>query len=185
MVASSTSSFLKPIIAVGSKNAAKIKAAKIVVNKLFPKARIISFDVSSDVSSQPLTDDETIKGAINRAKKAFRLSSADFAIGMEGGLHKIGNHWFECGWIAVIDKNGKIGLGSSGRYHLSNKLAKKVLAGKELGQIIDEMTGRKNVRSLEGAMGLFTNNHLPRYKAYSHGILFAFGPFISDPKFWD
>jgi len=173
------------LIAVGSKNPAKIKAAKIVVKKLFPGAKVLAVDAPSKVSSQPKSDEEAIKGATNRAKYAKIQTNADYAIGMEGGVHKIGKKWFECGWIAIIDKNGKWGIGSSGRYEVSKKLAEKIYSGKELGEVIDEITGRENVRNFEGAMGLITNGHLPRSKAYSHGILFAFAPFISDKKFWD
>ena len=109
------------LIAVGSKNPAKIKAAKIVVKKLFPGAKVLAVDAPSKVSSQPKSDEEAIKGATNRAKYAKIQTNADYAIGMEGGVHKIGKKWFECGWIAIIDKNGKWGIGSSGRYEVSKK----------------------------------------------------------------
>ena len=29
-------------------------------------------------------------------------------IGLEGGVNKIGDKWFECGWIAVIDKDVRL-----------------------------------------------------------------------------
>jgi len=97
-------------IAVGSENPAKLEAAKIVVKKLFSKAKVLAVKVNSGVDAQPKSDKETILGAINRAKIALKRAKADFGIGMEGGIHKIGKSWFECGWIAVVDKNGKIGL---------------------------------------------------------------------------
>lgn len=172
-------------IAIGSKNPAKLAAAKIAIDKLFPSAKVISVKVDSSVDSQPKSDHEAIKGAINRAKVALKKIHADFAIGMEGGIHKIGKHWFECGWIAVVDKKGKIGLGSSGRWKVSAKIVKHLLSGKELAEVIQKLTGRSQVHQEEGMMGLITNNHLPRHIAYSHGVLFAFAPFISDPKFWD
>ncbi len=173
------------LIAIGSKNPAKLKAAKLALKKLFPKAEIIAVDVRSNVSTQPKSDEESIKGAINRAKLALKKTNADFAIGMEGGMHKIGKNYFESGWIAVIDKNGKIGLGSSARWQVSQKISKPLLKGKELAEVINELTARDNVHIKEGVMGLITNGHLPRHISYSHGILFAFAPFISDPIFWD
>lgn len=173
------------LIAVGSKNPSKIKAAKIVIKRIFPKARIIAVDVKSRVNNQPKSDDESIRGALNRARSALEKSGADFAIGMEGGMHKIGQDYFECGWVAVIGKNGRIGLGSSARYQLPAKIFKKLLSGRELAHVMDELTGKIDTGKKEGAMGILTNNHLPRHIAYSHGIIFAFAPFISDPKFWD
>lgn len=172
-------------IAVGSINPSKLKAVKIVVRKIFPKAQVIAVDVKSGVSNQPKSDDESVRGALNRAKAALKKSGADFAIGMEGGMHKINNDYFECGWVAVIDNKGNIGLGSSARYMLSAKITKKLLSGRELAHVMDELTGEKDTGKKGGAMGILTNNHLPRHIAYSHGVYFAFAPFISDPKFWN
>lgn len=173
------------LIAIGSKNPVKIKAAKIVVKKLFPRAKVVAIEVNSSISNQPLSDQEAIKGAINRAKGALKKSASDFAIGMEGGMHKIGKNWFESGWIAVVDKNGKIGIGSSARWQVSKKISRPLLRGKELADVINNLTGRKDVHIKEGVMGLITAGHLPRHVSYSHGILFAFAPFISDKKFWE
>lgn len=174
------------LIAVGSRNPAKLRAARIATNKVFPGARIVGVEVSSGVSTQPMSDEESIKGAINRAKSAIReVRGATYGIGMEGGIQKIGTRWFDCGWTAVVDKNGKVGLGSSGRFQVSNKIMKRVLKGEELGITFDEVTGTKNTKQKEGAMGIITNGRLSRATAYSHGILFAFGPFISDKKFWE
>lgn len=173
------------LIAVGSKNPSKIKAVKIVVRKIFPKAQVIALDVESRVSPQPKSDAESIRGAVNRAKAALKKSRADFAIGMEGGMHKIGKDWFESGWIAVVDKKGRVGLGSSARWQVSQKISTQLLKGKELAEVINDLTNRGDVHIKEGIMGLITNGHLPRHISYSHGIFFAFAPFISDPKFWD
>lgn len=173
-------------IAIGSKNAAKIRAAEIAIKKLFPKIEItvLSFEVDSKVKSQPESDQECIKGAVNRAKQAQKLAQADFGIGMEGGLNKTGSKLFECGWIAVVHKSGKTGLGSSARYEVPKVMGKLLKEGVELGEIIDRISGRKNVKHEEGSMGILTNGHLPRDLAYSHGIIFAFAPFISK-KYWE
>lgn len=174
------------VIAVGSKNPAKLRAARIVVRKLFPGARIVSVDVSSGVNAQPMSDVESIKGAINRAKNAIReVRGAVYGIGMEGGIQSIGKRFFECGWIVVVDKNGKVGLGSSARFEVSIKIAKKLGKGYELNHALKELTGRDKVGNKEGMMGMITRGKLPRATAYSHGILFAFAPFVSDKKFWD
>jgi len=172
-------------IAVGSENPAKLEAAKIVVKKLFSKAKVLAVKVNSGVDAQPKSDKETILGAINRAKIALKRAKADFGIGMEGGIHKIGKSWFECGWIAVVDKNGKIGLGSSGRWQVSRRIVKDLHRGYELAEVFESLTNRKGIHLEEGVMGVITNGHLPRHHAYSHGVFFAFAPFISDKKFWD
>ncbi|KAJ3329888.1 hypothetical protein HDU93_000746, partial [Gonapodya sp. JEL0774] len=60
-------------IAVGSQNAAKIRAVQLACEKIFAPqvVEVVGTTVSSEVSDQPVSDDEAMKGAINRAKKAF------------------------------------------------------------------------------------------------------------------
>ena len=172
------------LIAVGSKNPAKIKAARLVAKKLFPKAKVSGVEVNSGVDDQPKSEREAIKGAITRAKKAQKKLNADYGIGMEGGIHKISNKWFEGGWIAVVDKKGKIGLGSSARFEVSAKIHKRLLKGENLAQVIDNLAGDKDIAKKQGAMGVLTAGALPRHIAYSQGIIFAFAPFLSSPKYW-
>ncbi len=174
------------VIAVGSTNPAKLRAAKLAVTKLFPKAKIVGVNVKSGVSDQPMSDEESIKGAINRARRALsEVERAVYGIGMEGGINKIGSRWFDCGWIAVVDKSGRIGLGSSGRFEVSKKIIRNILKGDELGPIGDDLSGIKDNKRKMGVMGIITKGHLPRATAYSHGVFFAFGPFVSDKKLWE
>lgn len=172
-------------IVVGSENGAKIKAAQIAVDAFFPGTMVRGIRVDSGVAAQPKSDDEAIRGAINRARRAVEATGADFGIGLEGGINQIGDKWFECGWAAVVHKDGRVGLGSSGRFEVSGKMLAGIVAGQELGAVIDSLTKRKDVSRSEGAMGVITNGHLPRAAAYAHGVLFALAPFISDRTFWE
>ena len=52
---------------------------------------------------------------------------ASFGIGMEGGVNPVTDGdgktvWFECGMFCVVDKDGKVGVGSSARFQLSDKI---------------------------------------------------------------
>ena len=71
-------------IALGTKNPAKIKAGELAAREL--SAELISIDVSSEVSEQPFSDEETIDGAINRARNAMKEADAEFGLGLEGGV---------------------------------------------------------------------------------------------------
>ncbi|MEX2028522.1 MAG: inosine/xanthosine triphosphatase [Candidatus Curtissbacteria bacterium] len=176
------------IVAIGSKNPAKIKAARIGFEKVFPgeKIEIVGIDAKSGISNQPMSDKQSIRGAVNRAKRALRgVKDADFGVGMEGGIHKIGKKWFESGWIAVVDKTGKVGLGTSARWEMSQKVIGKLDGGNELAHIFQEIAQVENAKDEGGVMGLVTRNVLPRDLAYSHGVIFALAPFFSDPIFWD
>lgn len=174
-------------IIVGSINPTKIQAAQLAIDRIYPKEKIKVGGVETDsrVSAQPKSDLESIEGAINRATEVLTKTDADIAIGMEGGIEKVGDYYFECGWIAVIDRENKVGLGSTARFELSKKLAKEIFAGKEMKEVFNELTSRTDVATTDGAMGVLTVGHYKRAEAYSHGVLFAFAPFLSDPKFWD
>lgn len=77
------------MIAVGSTNKAKILAVEEVVraSPLFEKVRIVALSVPSHVSEQPLTLEETIQGAKNRALGAFSAcEGCTYSFGMESGL---------------------------------------------------------------------------------------------------
>lgn len=64
-----------------------------------------AFQVDSGVSHQPMSDAETMEGAVQRARNALREDpEASYAVGLEGGAQKVGERWFECGWIAVVDR---------------------------------------------------------------------------------
>lgn len=199
-------------IIVGSTNAAKIKACEMVVNQLFPlrahqpekgknstndgsgaaaaegkeaKHTFVGVSVASGVSNQPKSAVETMTGAKNRASAAAQAhADADFAIGLEGGLEKVGDDWFECGWIAVLSRDGRTGIGTSARFLVSPSMVNQLLAGREMADVVDEISGLSDVRSSQGMMGMITNGHLPRDTCYAHGLIFAFGPFLSDKKWW-
>lgn len=95
------------IVNVGTTNPAKLRAVKLSLEQLFPDIQptVSGFNVASQVSDQPRSDEECIKGAINRARAAQSLSECDYAIGIEGGIHTINHYHFESGWIAVIKKD--------------------------------------------------------------------------------
>jgi non-canonical (house-cleaning) NTP pyrophosphatase len=90
-------------IAVGSLNPSKLRAVKqamtqILEHKESPEEvsiHIVGFDVESGVPDQPMGDEETCRGAQNRAVAAFAAykkaqgERPHFAIGLEGGLEEI------------------------------------------------------------------------------------------------
>ncbi|KAH9600951.1 Non-canonical purine NTP phosphatase/PRRC1 [Trypanosoma melophagium] len=114
-------------------------------------------------------------------------SDAHYGIGIEGGVEKIADRWFECGWMHAVERSsGRCGLGSSARFEMGQNLMSGILnEGKELAEIMDELTGQTDVGSGQGAMGILTAGHLGRAESYSHGLIFALAPFLSNRKYWD
>ncbi len=172
--------------AVGSKNPSKIACAQLIGDRLFGLVEVTGVSVPSNVADQPSSDAECIEGAANRARGALELvEDADYGIGMEGGTQQIGDQVYECGWMVVVDRKGTVGVGSSARFQMPTKILSRMEEGVELGKVMDELMGREKTNQAEGCMGILTKGHLPRTEAYSHGLLFAFVPFIADKMFWE
>jgi len=84
-------------IAVGSLNPVKIDAARLAFEAMWPGERydVIGMTAKSGVSDQPMSDEEAILGATNRAKHVLQLvPDAAWGVGFEGGLHKIHDDYF-------------------------------------------------------------------------------------------
>ncbi len=169
-------------IAVGSTNPVKINAVKRTFKKVFGNVEVVGIKVDSHVSNQPFHED-VMKGAINRAKDALKLTNADFGVGIEGGVTKFGKKWYNLGFVAIINKHGKLGTGTSGWFECPPKILKKLKEGEELGDVIDKIVGKKNVKRKEGAIGIFTMGMVTRTKLYEHGVFMALVPFLSKKIF--
>ncbi|MBW6461688.1 MAG: DUF84 family protein [DPANN group archaeon] len=74
---------------IGSKNIVKIEALRKTIKnyEFLSSAEIITKEVNSDVKDQPMTIDETVNGAINRAKASY--NNCDYSIGIESGFMKV------------------------------------------------------------------------------------------------
>ena len=171
------------LIAIGSTNPCKTTAIENIFKKVWPKAKFKSLKVSSGVSPQPLSEAKTIKGAINRAKEALRKTNAKFGVGIEGGVRKVKNSLFTTAWCAVVDQNGKISLGGGLIMPLPQKISQKIIDGEELGEVMDKLTGIKEVKKKMGAVGVLTKGLVNRTKAYEIIVSYALTKFLN-PKIY-
>ncbi len=154
-------------IAIGSKNPTKIAAVK---NVLGDDYEVMSIDVPSFVSEQPFGDEETVKGALNRAKACLEAANIDFAIGLEGGVAEFDFGLMVINWGALIDRNGNEYVASGARAPLPQEVASEVRKGKSLGEAIDLYTKRIGVSKKEGAMGIITNSRINRDEMFTHVV---------------
>lgn len=167
-------------VAIGSQNPVKIEGARSAFTKVWPEQswEVNGAEVSSGVSSQPMSDAEAIRGAGNRARRARAALDADFGVGIEGGISKVGKHYFTCGWAVVVDRDGNEGIGSSIRMIVPEKMMRLIREGKELGEVCDVIFGGENTKQHQGHFGLMTNNAITRPQAYRDGVISALASFI-------
>lgn len=172
-------------IAVGSTNPVKIEAVTAAFNAVWPAEEwdVIGYKVDSGVSNQPMSDEESIQGAENRAAGAIKTMAADYAVGLEGGLQEINGLYFDCGWVVVIDKDGLKGIASSPKIIVSPVEMDLIRQGKELGEVDDITFGKSNCKQAEGHYGLMTNNVFTRSEALKTAVICALARFINKNLF--
>ncbi len=169
---------------VGSKNPVKVAAVEDAFRLYYPDCSVVGVEVESGVSAQPMSEEETVKGARQRANLALMAdSSAKYGVGLEGGVCEIGEKMYECAWVAIVDRDENEGLAGGLYFELPQKVAEKIRAGGELGPIMDELTGENNVKQKLGAIGMFTKGKLDRTSAYVQIVVSAMIKFVSPEWF--
>ena len=165
-------------IVVGSTNKAKVQA----VQQSIPTSwELSTINVPSGVSNQPFSDEETIQGAITRASNALEQTDASVAIGLEGGVVETPYGLFLCNWAALkVKETQKTYIAGGARIPVPEEVAVKLRAGQELGPVMEEYTSVHDVRSNEGAIGIFTNAKITRSTMFSHIIDLLIGQYEYD-----
>jgi inosine/xanthosine triphosphatase len=171
-------------IAIGSQNPVKIAAVETIIRRVWPDAVLTAVSPPTGVSQMPLSDDEMITGARNRAIAARALTTADLGIGLEGGTHPQSFGLVLTGWVVITDGNGREGLGSAGRLLVPSFIAQRILAGEELGPVMDGVMNETHIAQKGGAVGAFTSGLFLRQDAFETAIIYALAPFVT-PSLYD
>ena len=181
-------------IALGSDRAAKIMAVRASVARIaeidpsWAEANVVARAVTTNIPAMPLTDWQLMQGARERALAVrdllrHRRLEAEIYVGLEGGFHSISIegewHTFLRGWAyATTGKKGYFGASPS--ITVPDALAKQVIEGRhELGLVIDEVAGKRDVRSREGAWGVLSRDLVTRSMSFELALIAAFAPFYN------
>lgn len=169
-------------LVIASTNPVKVQAAVNGFQRLFPDSalNVIAASVPSDVAQQPLSDAETLQGALNRSHRAqAAYPQADYWIGIEGGIQPMGQELAAFAWI-VVRSPAMIGRARTGMFFLPPAIAELIRQGKELGEADDIVFGRSNSKQEDGAVGLLTDNVIDRTQLYEHAMILALIPFKNE-----
>lgn len=170
-------------VVVGSSNPVKVDAARAVLRRLAPEVEVTGHAVPSGVPDQPWGDDETIRGALARARRACALEGAEIGIGIEGGVVALDDGSVRtCAWAAVVTRDGREGIGGSLAMQLPERVAELVRGGMELGHAMDRVTGAHDVKRGAGAVGILTAGLVSRREAYEVLVAYALAPLLDGTR---
>lgn len=166
-------------VAVGSTNPVKRAATERAFADLH--ATVETEDVDSGVPDQPSTDEETLEGAKNRARRAYDAGDYALGVGLEGGVAPLpaGDALALTMWAAVTDGSAT-GVGGGPRLVLPEGIAERVRDGEELGPVMDDVVGTEDVAESNGAAGVLTGDTIDRESALRHALAGALGPFVTE-----
>ncbi|HET9480066.1 MAG TPA: inosine/xanthosine triphosphatase [Pyrinomonadaceae bacterium] len=185
-------------IALGSDRAAKIMAVRASVARVaeidpdWAHVNVVARRVETSAPAMPLTDWQLMEGARERALAVrdslrSRRLEADIYVGLEGGFHSISIasewHTFLRGWAYATDGE-RSAFGAAPSISVPAEIVKSVVQGRrELGAVIDEVTGGRDIRSKQGAWGVLSRDLVTRSLSFELALIAAFAPFYN-PKFY-
>lgn len=157
-------------IRVGSGNKVKVDAVQDIVQEYphLKDAEVISIPTESDVSDQPQTLKETVRGATNRAKKIF--NNCDYSVGLESGLMHVpqtkSGRMDVC--VCAIYDGNEFHIGLSSAWEAPKSVMKYIDEGSDMNEAAQKagLTNSPDVGSQEGLVGIMTKGRLTR-KAYT------------------
>ncbi|HWZ96566.1 MAG TPA: inosine/xanthosine triphosphatase [Candidatus Dormibacteraeota bacterium] len=182
------------IVAVGSTRKPKLGAvqdALASIGKLLAPEKqieIVGVEVESGVSHTPVSREELMQGARQRAEAIANLAAQNhepwnYFVGLEGGLDVVQENGqrrvFLESWAYV--SNGARGFfGRSGSIEVAEAIAEEVVdRGVELSIAIDHFAGEIGIRDAQGAWGVLSDNLISRQDSFRIAVIAAFAPFYN------
>lgn len=203
----------KIVVAVGSTRRPKLNAvteALASIRDRFEDSQefeVVGMEVASGVRHTPLTREDLMAGARQRAETLARVARESahawkYFVGLEGGFDVIQGldampsldvmpeldvvreaqqRWvFLESWAYVADDAGRGAFGRSGSVMVPEALAERVVDdGVELSEAIDAFANGHNIRDAEGAWGILTANLTTRQESFRLAVVNAFAPFFN------
>jgi inosine/xanthosine triphosphatase len=161
---------------VGSTNTAKIDAVAEIL-KEYPHlahTEVRGTKTDSGVSDQPKSLEETVQGAMNRARAA--RGDAEYGVGIESGLMQVpstkSGYMDVCACAIFDGKEFHLGLSSAWEFPDPKIMRHMLEDGMDMSQAINHVGLTKNphIGAAEGAIGILTKGRIDR-KEYSKQAL--------------
>lgn len=146
-------------VLVGSKNPVKIQGAKEAFELYFKNVEVEGIPASSDVSEQPVNE-EIYLGAKNRSLNLKKYAEdngieADYYASVESGMTNALGEWVITNVAVVIDKNGKVSMGTSAGFPIPDKYIEEIKE-KSLGFVMERLSNVDNIAKKFGGVYFLT-----------------------------
>jgi len=167
----------KIVVAVGTKNPAKIEGVKRAFARYYRDVEVRRVDSSKVAKAQPKGLDEMAAGATARAKYALSIAGGDFGVGVEAGIFTIGPVYFDNQVGAITDRSGKVSLGHSAGYMLpAGAMEDLFREGRELERWAEKVSGINEVGDKGGLVNFLTKGTVSRADLTEQCIIMALAP---------
>ncbi|MDG6989465.1 MAG: inosine/xanthosine triphosphatase [Nitrososphaerota archaeon] len=151
------------IVAVGTKNPAKVEGIRRGFSKYYPDAELTPVDASRVTKAQPRGLEEMVVGATARAKFALSKAGGVFGVGVEAGIFTIGGVYFDNQFAAIVDPSGRVSLGHSAGYSLPREAMNSLFEkGSELERWAEEVSGIGEIGDKGGLVRFLTKGEISR-----------------------
>lgn len=165
-------------VGIGSKNKTKVNAVAETLRDypMFNGAEIVGVDVNVEQFGHPKSLEETVIGAISRAKQAY--ADHDYGFGIESGLMEVPqtkSGYMEVAVCAIFDGK-QIHMGLSQAYEWPKKVLEGILhKGMDGSQAMKAagLTQHDKLGEHEGFVGVFTKGRTNRTEYNKAAIVMA------------
>jgi len=172
---------LPTFVFVGSTNPVKISAVQLALSDFGSKIQVIGLNIDSGVSGQPKSDSETQLGADQRAQAVLTLGLSQnpqiqldelvLGIGLEGGVFQpdlaVPQLWSTV-WVSLATNfSTELFRANGARFRIPDQIAGEIIAGREMGDVVGDLTQNPNLKRQGGMIGLITAGFVDRTIEYT------------------
>jgi len=171
---------LRPMrIAVGTSNRVKVDAVTRVFTQVFGLVQVEQVEPGHSIGKQPMEED-TIRGAIERARSALETGKADFGVGIEAGLfyNSVLKKHLDIQYCAIVDSAGKMTVGHGPGFEYPPEVIKSVLNGETVGDTMSQITEIEKIGHKMGSIGYLSDGLIDRTSLTEISVLMALIPRI-------
>lgn len=149
------------IVRVATANPMKVAATRKAFARYWKGVRVVAVAVKDPVSPQPVSFGEIVRGARERARRAF--GEGEFAVGIEAGIFRVAAaspRPFQI-TVACVTDGLREALGAGPFYEVPERLVREV------------------VKADTGSVSVVTRGKVTREQVTRDAVLMALAPFVS------